>query len=64
MTLALYHFGPVANSFTPLLCLLEKGIAARHARGLRRRSGHRRMARADGGAPTRGPELAEHAMRR
>jgi glutathione S-transferase len=26
MTLALYHFGPVANSLTPLLCLLEKGI--------------------------------------
>jgi len=24
--LALYHFGPVANSLTPLLCLLEKGI--------------------------------------
>lgn len=23
--LALYHFGPVANSLTPLLCLLEKG---------------------------------------
>ena len=27
MTLALYHFGPVANSLTPLLCLLEKGLA-------------------------------------
>jgi glutathione S-transferase len=27
MTLALYHFGPVANSLTPLLCLLEKGMA-------------------------------------
>jgi glutathione S-transferase len=26
MTLALYHFGPVANSLTPLLCLLEKGL--------------------------------------
>ena len=25
--LALYHFGPVANSLTPLLCLLEKGLA-------------------------------------
>jgi len=25
--LALYHFGPVANSLTPLLCLLEKGVA-------------------------------------
>ena len=25
--LALYHFGPVANSLTPLLCLLEKDIA-------------------------------------
>ncbi|WP_439648354.1 glutathione S-transferase family protein [Croceibacterium aestuarii] len=25
--LALYHFGPVANSLTPLLCLLEKGAA-------------------------------------
>jgi glutathione S-transferase len=24
---ALYHFGPVANSLTPLLCLLEKGAA-------------------------------------
>ena len=24
--LALYHFGPVANSLTPLLCLLEKGL--------------------------------------
>ena len=24
--LALYHFGPVANSLTPLLCLLEKGV--------------------------------------
>ena len=24
--LELYHFGPVANSLTPLLCLLEKGI--------------------------------------
>ena len=23
--LALYHFGPVANSLTPLLCLVEKG---------------------------------------
>jgi len=27
MTLALYHFGPVANSLTPLLGLLEKGLA-------------------------------------
>ena len=27
MTLALYHFGPVANSLTPLLCLLEKDLA-------------------------------------
>jgi glutathione S-transferase len=27
MSLALYHFGPVANSLTPLLCLLEKGLA-------------------------------------
>jgi glutathione S-transferase len=27
MTLALYHFGPVANSLTPLLCLLEKRLA-------------------------------------
>ena len=26
MSLALYHFGPVANSLTPLLCLLEKGL--------------------------------------
>lgn len=26
MTLALYHFGPLANSLTPLLCLLEKGL--------------------------------------
>ena len=25
--LALYHFGPVANSLTPLLCLVEKGLA-------------------------------------
>jgi glutathione S-transferase len=25
--LALYHFGPVANSLTPLLCLIEKGLA-------------------------------------
>jgi glutathione S-transferase len=25
--LALYHFGPVANSLTPLLCLLEKDLA-------------------------------------
>lgn len=25
--LELYHFGPVANSLTPLLCLLEKGLA-------------------------------------
>ncbi|MBO9519840.1 MAG: glutathione S-transferase family protein [Porphyrobacter sp.] len=25
--LALYHFGPVANSLTPLLCLLEKNLA-------------------------------------
>jgi glutathione S-transferase len=25
--LALYHFGPVANSLTPLLCLHEKGLA-------------------------------------
>jgi glutathione S-transferase len=25
--LALYHFGPMANSLTPLLCLLEKGLA-------------------------------------
>ena len=25
--LALYHFGPVANSLTPLLALLEKGLA-------------------------------------
>ena len=25
--LALYHFGPVANSLTPLLCLLEKALA-------------------------------------
>ncbi|GAA0274218.1 glutathione binding-like protein [Alteraurantiacibacter aestuarii] len=25
--LSLYHFGPVANSLTPLLCLLEKGLA-------------------------------------
>mgnify|MGYP001549982441 CR=1 FL=1 len=25
--LALYNFGPVANSLTPLLCLLEKGLA-------------------------------------
>jgi glutathione S-transferase len=24
--LALYHFGPVANSLTPLLCLIEKGL--------------------------------------
>jgi glutathione S-transferase len=24
--LALYHFGPVANSLTPLLCLVEKGL--------------------------------------
>jgi glutathione S-transferase len=24
--LELYHFGPVANSLTPLLCLLEKGM--------------------------------------
>jgi glutathione S-transferase len=24
--LALYHFGPVANSLTPLLCLKEKGL--------------------------------------
>lgn len=24
--LALYHFGPVANSMTPLLCLKEKGL--------------------------------------
>ena len=24
--LELYHFGPVANSLTPLLCLLEKGL--------------------------------------
>lgn len=24
--LALYHFGPIANSLTPLLCLLEKGL--------------------------------------
>jgi glutathione S-transferase len=24
--LELYHFGPVANSLTPLLCLLEKGV--------------------------------------
>lgn len=24
--LSLYHFGPVANSLTPLLCLLEKGL--------------------------------------
>ena len=24
--LTLYHFGPVANSLTPLLCLLEKGL--------------------------------------
>lgn len=24
--LALYHFGPVANSLTPLLCLFEKGL--------------------------------------
>ncbi|MDB5718648.1 MAG: hypothetical protein JWM38_2075 [Sphingomonas bacterium] len=24
--LALYHFGPVANSLTPLLCLIEKGV--------------------------------------
>ena len=24
--LALYHFGPIANSLTPLLCLIEKGI--------------------------------------
>ncbi len=24
--LALYHFGPVANSITPLLCLIEKGL--------------------------------------
>jgi glutathione S-transferase len=27
VTLALYHFGPVSNSLTPLLCLLEKGLA-------------------------------------
>jgi glutathione S-transferase len=27
MSLALYHFGPVANSLTPLLRLLEKGLA-------------------------------------
>jgi glutathione S-transferase len=26
MTLALYHFGPIANSLTPLLGLLEKGL--------------------------------------
>ena len=25
--LALYHFGPVANSLTPLLCLLEKALS-------------------------------------
>lgn len=25
--LELYHFGPIANSLTPLLCLLEKGLA-------------------------------------
>jgi glutathione S-transferase len=25
--LALYHFGPVANSLTPLLCLIEKRLA-------------------------------------
>lgn len=25
--LELYHFGPVANSLTPLLCVLEKGLA-------------------------------------
>ena len=25
--LELYHFGPVANSLTPLLCLIEKGLA-------------------------------------
>jgi glutathione S-transferase len=25
--LALYHFGPIANSLTPLLCLVEKGLA-------------------------------------
>lgn len=25
--LALYHFGPVANSLTPLLCLLEKDLS-------------------------------------
>src|SRR5215470_6052256 len=25
--LALYHFGPIANSLTPLLCLIEKGLA-------------------------------------
>ena len=24
--LALYHFGPVSNSLTPLLCLKEKGL--------------------------------------
>lgn len=24
--LALYHFGPIANSLTPLLCLIEKGL--------------------------------------
>jgi glutathione S-transferase len=28
--LALYHFGPVANSLTPLLCLLEKGLSFNH----------------------------------
>lgn len=26
MVLALYHFGPVSNSLTPLLCLTEKGL--------------------------------------
>ncbi len=25
--LALYHFGPIANSLTPLLCLIEKSLA-------------------------------------
>lgn len=26
LMLALYHFGPVANSLTPLLCVIEKGL--------------------------------------